>query len=128
MQSMEFTRSEYWSGQPFPPPGDLPSPGIEPRSPALQADYLPAEPPGKPNYSELPLTFAITTLQKLEREISTFFSISSSAEQRWEREIMRNSGSVLPIPHSRKCGTTFKSLFKKFSYCKLALHLFKLRY
>ena len=44
---MEFSRPEYWSGQPFPPPGDLPNPGIEPRSPALQADSLPAEPQGK---------------------------------------------------------------------------------
>ena len=45
---MEFSRPEYWSGQPFPTPGDLPNPGIEPRSPALQADFLPAEPQGKP--------------------------------------------------------------------------------
>ena len=46
--SMEFSRQEYWSGLPFPPPGDLPNPGIKPRSPALQADSLPSEPPGKP--------------------------------------------------------------------------------
>ena len=43
-QSMEFSRQEYWSGLPFPSPGDLPNPGIEPRS-ALQADTLPSEPP-----------------------------------------------------------------------------------
>ena len=42
--SMEFSRQEYWSGVPFPLPGDLPNPGIELRSPALQADYLPFEP------------------------------------------------------------------------------------
>ena len=47
-QSMEFSRLEYWSGQPFPSPGDLPNPGIKPRSPAWQADSLPAEPQGKP--------------------------------------------------------------------------------
>ena len=46
--SMEFSRQEYWSGLPFPSPGDLPDPGIEPRSPALQADALTSEPPGKP--------------------------------------------------------------------------------
>ena len=46
IQSIEFSRPEYWSGQPFPSPGDLP--GIEPRLPALQADSLPAEPQGKP--------------------------------------------------------------------------------
>ena len=46
--SMGFSRQEYWSGLPFPSPGDLPDPGIEPRSPALQAEALPSEPPGKP--------------------------------------------------------------------------------
>ena len=45
-QSVELSRQEYWSGLPFPSPGDLPNPGIEPRSPALQADALPPEPPG----------------------------------------------------------------------------------
>ena len=44
---MGFFRQEYWSGLPFPYPGDLPNPGIEPGSPALQADALPSEPPGK---------------------------------------------------------------------------------
>ena len=44
--SMGFSRQEYWSGLPFPSPGDLPDPGIEPRSPAFQADALPSEPPG----------------------------------------------------------------------------------
>ena len=43
--SMGFSRQEYWSGLPFPSPGDLPNPGIEPGSPALQADALPSEPP-----------------------------------------------------------------------------------
>ena len=47
IQFMEFFRSEYWSGQPFLSPEDLPNPGIEPRSPELQADSLPAEPQGK---------------------------------------------------------------------------------
>ena len=46
--SMEFSRQEYWSGLPFPSPGDLPDPGIELRSPTLQADTLPSEPLGKP--------------------------------------------------------------------------------
>ena len=44
--SMGFSRQECWSGLPFPSPGDLPNPGIEPRSPALQADTLTSEPPG----------------------------------------------------------------------------------
>ena len=45
---MGFSRQEYWTGLPFPSPRDLPDPGIEPRSPALQAEALPSEPPGKP--------------------------------------------------------------------------------
>ena len=45
---MEFSRPEDCSGRPFSSPGDLPTPGIEPRSPALQTDSLPAEPQGKP--------------------------------------------------------------------------------
>ena len=47
--SMVFSGQEHWSGLPCPPPGYLPNPGREPRSPALQADSLPSEPPGKPN-------------------------------------------------------------------------------
>ena len=46
--TMGFSRQEYWSGLPFPSPGDLPDSGIEPGPPALQADSLPSEPPGKP--------------------------------------------------------------------------------
>ena len=45
---MEFSRPDYWSGYPFPSPEHLPNPGIEPRSPALQVNSLPAEPQGKP--------------------------------------------------------------------------------
>ena len=45
---MEFSRPEYWSGSPFPSPGDLSNPGVKPRSPTCQEDSLPAEPQGKP--------------------------------------------------------------------------------
>ena len=45
--SIEFSRKDYWNGQPFPSPGDLPNPVIKLRSPALQEDSLPFEPPGK---------------------------------------------------------------------------------
>ena len=48
LPSMEFSMQEYWGGLPFPSPGNLPDPGIKPRSPALPADALPSEPPGKP--------------------------------------------------------------------------------
>ena len=62
--SMGFSRQEYWSGLPFPSPGDLPDPGTEPRFSALQADALTSEPPGKTTVKKAltsnirPLTFA----------------------------------------------------------------------
>ena len=46
--SMGFSRQEYWSALPFPSPGDLPDPGMEPKSPALAGGFFTAEPPGKP--------------------------------------------------------------------------------
>ena len=46
--SMGFPRQEYWSGLPLPSPGDLPDPGIEPKSPALAGGFFTSEPPGKP--------------------------------------------------------------------------------
>ena len=56
MDSLQLSHQEnapnilyYWSGLPFPPPGDLPDPGVKPRSPALPADSLLSEPPGKPD-------------------------------------------------------------------------------
>ena len=64
---MGFSRQEYWSGLPFPSPGDLPNPGIEPVSPALQTDTLPSEPPGKPIFSTVisnTLTLPASQVQK----------------------------------------------------------------
>ena len=72
-QSMEFSRQEYWSGLPFPSPGDLPNPGIESRSPSLQADALPSEPQGKPDVT-------ITRPQNV-----TFFGNRVFAGQDWGR-------------------------------------------
>ena len=66
--SMEFSRQDYWSGVPFPSPGGLPNPGIKPGSPALQADYLPFEPPGKP------LSIRRDTIKLLEENIGKMFS------------------------------------------------------
>ena len=56
--SMGFSRQEDWSGFPCPPPGDLPNPGMELRSPTLQEDSLPTELPGKLNYSVVLITAA----------------------------------------------------------------------
>ena len=70
IQSMEFSRPEYWSGKPFPSPGDLPNPAIKPRSPALQVDSLPAEPQGKPKNTgvgSLSLLQRIFPTQELSR-------------------------------------------------------------
>ena len=60
---MEFSRQEHWSGQPFPSPGDLPDPGIEPRSPILQTDSLPSEPPGKPQLKKKCETYSNAFLE-----------------------------------------------------------------
>ena len=65
--SMEFSRQEYWSMVPFPPPGDLADPGIEPMSPSSPAGrFFTTEPPGEPNY--LLLVVNLSTLA------SSFFS------------------------------------------------------
>ena len=60
--SMGFSRQEYWSGLPFPSPGDLPDPGIEPGSSALQADSLPTELQGKPTLLFIYLLFVFFPL------------------------------------------------------------------
>ena len=52
--SMKFSRQEYWSGLPFPHPGDLPEPGIEPTSPALAGGFFTTEPPVKPGHKDIP--------------------------------------------------------------------------
>ena len=60
--SMGSSRQEYWSGLPFPSPGDLPNPGIEPRSPALQADTLTSELPGKGLLKILSFSSEVSTI------------------------------------------------------------------
>ena len=65
LPSMGFSWQEYWSGLPFPSPGDLPDPGIEPGSPAFQADTLTSEPPGKPPFHLLSLNFITVYVEML---------------------------------------------------------------
>ena len=60
--SMGFSRQEYWSGLPFPSPGDFPDLGIKPGSPTLEADALTSEPPGKPDYLGLEDLFCTVLL------------------------------------------------------------------
>ena len=71
--SMEFSRQEYWSGLLFPSPGDLSNPGTEPRSPALQADSLLFEPPGKP----LPLPGSLYSLRHTILKLSQLITLQS---------------------------------------------------
>ena len=77
--SMEFSRQEYWSGLPFPSPGDLPNPWIEPWYPTLQTGSLPSEPPGKPKIGKNSLS--VWALQKfifqLERKACPFKKTTS---------------------------------------------------
>ena len=70
--SMGFSKQEYWSGLPFPSPGDLPDSGIKPRSPALQADALPSETPGKPwyHYFKRILSNFLSGLGNLRKKLS----------------------------------------------------------
>ena len=70
---MGFSRQEYWSGLPFPSPGDLPDPGIKPGSPALETDALTSEPPGKP-MQETQVQF-LGREDPLEKEMVTLSSI-----------------------------------------------------
>ena len=67
--SMGSSRQEYWSGLPFPSPRNLHNPGIEPMSPALQADSLPSEPPGKPTIKQkIPTDWVKKTAKALKSE------------------------------------------------------------
>ena len=72
--SVGFSRQEYWSGLPCPPPGDLLSPGIEPVSPELQVDSLPAEPPGSP------------VEMQMDTDTERWRSINADGETEEERE------------------------------------------
>ena len=76
--SVGFSRQEYWSGLPFPSPGDLPNPGMEAGSPALQADALPSEPLGKPSLS---LQFSSGQSLTLVQLFATQWSVSYQAPQ-----------------------------------------------
>ena len=84
--SMGFPRLEYWSGLPFSSPGDLPDPGIKPRSPASQADALPSEPPGKPEPTQMP-----TGVGKVMCEGDKQF-VSSPADRMSTVESLREAG------------------------------------
>ena len=81
---MEFSRQEYWSGLPCPSPGNLPNPGVEPRCPALQADSLLFELPGKPNSSLEQCNFYLG-LKELHKEPRH----KCSQDRDWEKKYMQ---------------------------------------
>ena len=81
--SMKFSRQEYWSEFPFPSPGDLPDPGIEPESPALQADSLPSEPPEK----------CSRVLQGLDQK--QHFYLPWEGARSWPQDIKDHQSSVV---------------------------------
>ena len=83
--SMEFSRHKYWSGLPFPSPGDHPDPGTEPKSPALQADSLPSELPEKPYLWDFKYINNLSYLKPLF--ISVEFSLHSF-QRKFDRKVI----------------------------------------
>ena len=98
---MDFSRPEYWSGYPFPSPGDLPNSGIKPRYPALQADSLPAEPQGKPKNTgvgSLALFQQIFPTQELNQGL---------LHHRWILYQLSYEGSPIPLEYLSKFCVSF---------------------
>ena len=105
--SMGFSRQEYWNGLPLPSPGDLPNPGIKPGSPALQADALTSEPPGKPrliivtNYKRLSV-FNIVALKLVLLYLKASIikmKLLSRAESKRQRHIFYIYSFLCPSAH-----------------------------
>ena len=96
--SMGFPWQEYWSGLPCPPLGDLPNPGIKPRSPALQADSSPSELPGKPKNTGL------SSLSPLQEIFPNQESNWGLLHCRWILYQLGYQGSpILFLPTSKNC-------------------------
>ena len=121
MQSMEFSRQEYQSEQPFPSPGDLPNPGIEPRSPTLQADSLPTELSGKPIVQLLAI---INTKHQLDILKLCHVEADNYMIQPQNRVFVRNLMSrINKILHDACCSVT--SVVSE-SLCRYGLQLSRL--
>ena len=88
---MEFSWHEYWSGLPFASPGYLPDPGIEPGSPALQADALPSEPPGN-------LPEQLSVYIYVFMEMLLFVTVQGSSRQEYWSGLTFPSPGDLPDP------------------------------
>ena len=100
---MEFSRPEYWNEWPFPSPGELPNPGIEPRSPALQVDSLPAEHKGSPRILEW-VAYPFSSRSSLPRNRTGVYSIAGGFFTSWAQGKPKNTGvgslSLLDLPNS----------------------------
>ena len=116
---MGFSRKEHWSGLPFPSPEDLPYPGIEPGSPALQVDSLPTEPPGKPQYAAA----AAKSPKQIRRgkgpagqEVYVQVSENPAAEAQEQR--METSLEHSLLPGGRRCIPLLLSIRGKSTMCR----------
>ena len=98
--SMGFSRQEYWSGLPFPSPGDLPNPGIEPRSSAFQADALTSEPPGKPIEMQMPSSKLARQIQQYIKRFHTPWS--NVVYSRDPRIAQYSQNNQRDTPHQQK--------------------------
>ena len=92
--SMRFSRQEYWSGLSFPSPGDLPDPGIEPRSPALQANSFLIELWGKPYTLKLKITYTTTIRQDIKVILFLFVLIPWKQATFWKLASMKTAAWV----------------------------------
>ena len=125
--SMGFSRQEYWSRLPFPSPGDLPNPGIESRSPALQADALTSEPPGKPPVTLIDNFIIHTVYSSQDRILSNikdrqlshifvfacFLYTSGSSNQKHFLQLQRET-EVLSIQQSYICMSLSATLHESY--------------
>ena len=91
--SMGFSRQEYWSGLPFPSPGDLSNSGIEPRSPTLQADSLPSEPSGK-SYQFVQVDRKLISRLQLRKYMVTYFMINDRHKMNSSEPLASGRGST----------------------------------
>ena len=99
--SMSLSRPEYWSGLPFPSPGDLPNPGVEPVSYALQEDSLPSELPGKPPVSPY-MCICMYTYMHMYTHMLCYFCVSlENADLASETKETQRVSKPPPVPVSK---------------------------
>ena len=103
LKSMGFSRQEYWSGLSFPSPGHLPNPGIKPRSPALQIDSLPSEPPGKHGITQFSSVQSLSHVQLFETPWTAACQASLSITSSQSLLKLMFIESVMPSNHLILC-------------------------